>query len=198
MIGFGLTMMGGCFAQDETGAAVDTYWLADSLHLDSGVSNATVAAAEFMGGDSERDTMECTMQADGYYSAYHICSLFSQAGNNKPGQVIFSGSTEINVLGQQNGNTTAWREVLGERFTWWMRGGKYKRGGEVGDLYVYNLENSYPRIFRVGSALKSQNRIIYNVNYCNERTRWKLQWQPMRSLTGTAFFEPTTGTLAEQ
>ena len=198
MIGFGLTMMGGCFAQDESGAAVDTYWVADRHHLDSGVSNTTVAAAEFSGGDSATDAMECTLQADGYYSAYHICSLFSPEGGNRKGQVIFSGSSGIHVLGQQNGNTSAWSEVLKERFTWWMRGGKYKRGGEVGDLYVYNLENSEPRLFRIGSALKGNNRIIYNVNYCNERTRWRLQWQPMRSLSGTAFFEPTTATLAEQ
>ena len=191
-------MMGGCFAQDEAGSAVDTYWVADGLHLDSMVQNVSVADTVFPGGDSVNDELMITYQADSYDASYLITGIRPPEVTTRRGLVIFSGSGNASVLSQQEGNTPSWLEPLGEKFTWWMRGGKYKRGGEVGDLYVYNLEDSEPRMFRVGSALKHQNRIIYSVQYRNERTGWKLQWQPMRGLNGTAFFEPTTGTLAEQ
>lgn len=192
-------MMGGCFAQDETSQTVDTYWVADGLRLDSVMQNVSVADAFYSGGDSANDEMMITYQADNYGMSYLVTGIRSSEGtSNRIGQVIFSGSGKVSVLGQQNGNTSNWSEPLGEKFTWWARGGKYKRGGEVGDLYVYNLEDSEPRMFRVGSALKTQNRIIYNVLYRNDRTGWKMQWQPMAGMTGTAFFEPTTATLAEQ
>ena len=191
-------MMGGCFAQDETSQTVDTYWVAEMVQLVSTVSNAKIAVAPFEGGSSEDDEMEVTLQADQYYDCYLIASVRPQATSHKKGIVIFSGAGDFHVLGQENGNTDKWYEPLKQKFTWWMRNGLYKRGDDVGTLYAYQREDSEARDFCLGSSLKALNRIIYNANYCNKRTGVRLQWQPMAGMTGTAFFEPTTGTLAEQ
>ena len=43
MIAAGLCLMGGCFAQDESSAAVDTYWPAHSVHVE-GVDYTLLAA----------------------------------------------------------------------------------------------------------------------------------------------------------
>ena len=191
-------MMGGCFAQDETSRTVDTYWVAEMVQLVSTVSNAKIAVAPFEGGSSADDEMEVTLQADQYYDCYLIASVRPHETSLKKGSVIFQGAGEFCVLGQENGNTSSWYEPLKQKFTWWMRDGLYKRGDEVGTLYAYQREDSEARDFCLGSSTKNLNRIIYNANYCNKRTGVRLQWQPMAGMTGTAFFEPTTGTLAEQ
>ena len=191
-------MMGGCFAQDETSQTVDTYWVAEMVQLASRVPNAKIAVAPFEGGSSADDEMEVTLQAVQYYDCYLIASVRPQATSHKKGIVVFSGTGDFHVLGQENGNTDKWYEPLKQKFTWWMRDGLYKRGDEVGTLYAYQREDSEARDFCLGSSTKHLNRIIYNANYCNKRTGVRLQWQPMAGMTGTAFFEPTTGTLAEQ
>ena len=191
-------MMGGCFAQDETSQTVDTYWVAEMVQLVSTVSNAKIAVAPFEGGSSADDEMEVTLQADQYYDCYLIASVRPHETSLKKGMVIFSGAGDFHVLGQENGNTDKWYEPLKQKFTWWMRDGLYKRGDEVGTLYAYQREDSEVRDFCLGSSTNHLNRIIYNANYCNKRTGVRLQWQPMAGMTGTAFFEPTTGTLAEQ
>ena len=194
MIASGLCMMGGCFAQDETSRTVDTYWVAEKLHLDSGVQNVVIASVPFSGGDSRNDVFRITYQADFYDTSYLIAGLRPVEG--KVGILIYQGSAEVCLLGQQNGNTANWNEVQGEKFTWWAEGGMYKHGENVRTLYAY--QDAGERYLNVGSALKRQNRIIYNVEYANKQTRVRLQWQPMVGMTGAAFFEPTTGTLAEQ
>lgn len=191
-------MMGGCFAQDETSRTVDTYWVSEMVQLASSVANAKIATAPFEGGSSEDDEMEVTLQADNYYDCYLIASVREHNISHRKGLVIFSGAGDFHVLGQENGNTSSWFEPLKQKFTWWMRNGLYKRGDEVGTLYAYHREDSEAREFCLGSSTKNLNRIIYNANYCNKRTGVRLQWQPMAGMTGAAFFEPTTGTLAEQ
>lgn len=56
MIASGLCMMGGCFAL-ENGAAVDTYWPAESVEFSEKISafSQTVYQATIAGGDSEND-----------------------------------------------------------------------------------------------------------------------------------------------
>lgn len=191
-------MMGGCFAQDETSQTVDTYWVAEMVQLASPVPNTKIAVALFEGGSSADDEMEVTFQADNYYDCYLIVSVRPHDTSHKKGIVVFSGTADLHVLGQENGNTSSWYELIKQKFTWWMRDGLYKRGDEVGTLYAYQREDSEARDFCLGSSTKNLNRIIYNANYCNKRTGVRLQWQPMAGMTGTAFFEPTTGTLAEQ
>lgn len=196
MIASGLCMMGGCFAQDETSRTVDAYWVAEMVQLESPLPNTVIAEVLFCGGDSENDELRITYQADYYYDCYLIGALRPVAGNT--GMLIFQGAGDFCILAQANGNSSSWNEVLGEKYTWWASGGKYKRGDEVGTLLTYNCDDSAERSFRLGSSQKHYNRKIYNEEYYNARTGVRLQWQPMAGMTGTAFFEPTTGTLAEQ
>lgn len=189
-------MMGGCFAQDETSQTVDTYWVAEMVHLKSAVSNAIIASALFQGGDSVNDVFRVTYQADRYDTSYLVGSLAPVEG--RVGELIFSGTSFSSVIGQQNGIAPNWKEVLGEKFTWWAQDGMYKRGDEVGTLYAYQCDDSAGRTLNVGSAPSFHNRKVYNLEYFNSRTGVRLQWQPMAGMTGAAFFEPTTATLAEQ
>lgn len=189
-------MMGGCFAQDETSQTVDTYWVAEMVHLENTLPNTVIAEVLFCGGDSENDVFRITYQAKEYYNSYLVGSLRPVEG--KTGMLIFQGSGLQSILAQYNGNSSPWCEVLEEKYTWWVSGGKYKRGDEVETLIAYRCEDSAERSFRLGSAPKHHNRMIYNEEYSNARTGVRLQWQPMSGMTGAAFFEPTTATLAEQ
>lgn len=63
MIAAGLCMMGGCFAQNEEGAAVETYWHAQNVDLTS-EQVALIHRNAFPGGSSETDVCHASLYVD--------------------------------------------------------------------------------------------------------------------------------------
>lgn len=196
MIANGICLMGGCFSQNEAGQSVDSYWPAEKVKIDTGVQNIIIADCSVAGGDHTHDELSIIYQVDDFGDSFAVGGLRPVSG--RKGFALFQGYSGFCVVALESGNTSAWEEALGERVIWWARDALYKRGADAGPLEEFSLADSDLRGFRIGSALASQNRFIFNLSYSNRRTGVKAQWQPMIGLYGIAFYEPSTATLSEQ
>lgn len=189
--------MGGCFAQEENSSTVDTYWPTQRVLVSNGVQNSILAETSIFGGDSQHDELAVEMQAS-TFAVSHLIAGLRQRLESRAGLLVLQGWDSNFLLGQFNGNTSAWPAQLGEKYRWWTKNGHYERENKTEALETYSLDDSTERYFRLGGALAEHGRYYYNIAYYNSRTGNKAQWIPMLGMNGSAFFEPVTLTLTEQ
>ncbi len=209
MIASGLCLMGGCFAQDESARAVETFWPAEHAEFSEAISMSvlTVLSFSIKGGDSEADS-------GGIRGVFYN-------GSGMPGNTIAAGinSTQVNgntltgrfhlkvdasnviSFGYGGNSKVVYTNPPESGIEMWAEmersGARLKIAGEPAKEYMsdYALKDTQSRAVYLRSRA---TRVLYDFWYSNARTQVRFSIRAMRSLTGaSALYDDYNETLIE-